>query len=74
MTGDDTMAAEGHDGPDSESESHGEVPQSSDPEVPSHIGWAADKVPVIFLALLVLGLMIAGAVSDDCVSSCVSYP
>ncbi|GAA1190120.1 hypothetical protein GCM10009664_64340 [Kitasatospora gansuensis] len=57
------MAAEGHDGPSGEPESHKEVPQSSGRKIPSgndfaHVAW-------IVLALIVFGLILTAA-SGDC--------
>ncbi|MFJ8443435.1 GATA-type transcription factor [Kitasatospora griseola] len=61
------MAAEEHDGPSGESESHNQVPQNSAPrKIPPgndfvHVAW-------IVLALIVFGLILTAA-SGDC-SNC----
>lgn len=64
------MAAEGHDGPSGEPESHNEVPQSSSPrKIPpgndfAHVAW-------IVLALIVFGLiMTAASGAGDCSVHC----
>lgn len=64
------MAAEGHDGPGGEPESHDEVPQSSAPrKIPSgndfaHVAW-------IVLALFLFGLILTAASgTGDCSPHC----
>ncbi|MER5402907.1 hypothetical protein [Streptomyces sp. NPDC002599] len=62
----DAMVTEGHDGPGAEPERDTASPQPSAPKHPrEHGSWAADNVPGIILALIVLVLMLAGAVSND---------
>ncbi len=61
------MAAEGHDGPSGEPESHNQVPQNSAPKTPLGIGDFA-HVAWIVLALIIFGLILTAA-SGDC-SNC----
>ena len=69
MAGGEPMAAEGHGGPGAEPTRDSVSPQPSTPKPAREQGsWAADNIPVIILALLVLVLGIAGAVSNDSVT------
>ncbi len=68
-TAGDTMATETHDGPGPEPARDHASPQPSTPKPPREQGgWAADHVPLIMLALIVLVLGIAGAASNDSVT------
>lgn len=63
------MATAGHDGPGAEPAGDDASPQSSAPKPPhEHGSWAADHVPLIILALIVLALGIAGLASNDSVT------
>lgn len=63
------MVTEGHDGPGAEPARDTASPRPSAPKPPrENGGWAADNVPVIILALIVLVLMIAGSASNDSVT------
>lgn len=60
------MAPEGRDGPGAEPTRDDVGPIPRPPKPPrEHGSWAADNVPVIILALVVLVLMIAGSASND---------
>ncbi|MEU9137468.1 hypothetical protein AB0D33_16125 [Streptomyces sp. NPDC048404] len=60
------MVTEGHDGPDAEPARDTAGPQPSTPKPPrEHGSWAADNVPGIILALIVLVLGLAAATSGD---------
>lgn len=63
------MATAGHDGPGAEPAHDKASPPPGAPKPPrEHGSWAADNVPLIILALIVLVLGIAGAASNDSVT------
>lgn len=63
------MATAGHDEPGAEPARDNASPQPSAPKPPrEHGSWAADNVPLIILALIVLVLGIAGLASNDSVT------
>lgn len=62
----DPMATAGHDGPGAEPARDKAGPQLSTPKPPrEHGSCAADNVPLIILALIVLVLGIVGLTSND---------
>lgn len=63
------MATAGHDGPGTEPARDNASPQPGTPKPPREPGsWAADNVPLIILALIVLVLGIVGLASNDSVT------
>jgi hypothetical protein len=63
------MVTEGSDGPGAEAARDKTSPRPSVPKPPRDQGsWAADNVPVIILALIVLVLGIVGMASNDSVT------
>jgi hypothetical protein len=63
------MVTEGNGVPGAEPARDNVSPQPNAPKPPrEQDSWAADNVPVIILALIVLVLMIAGAASNDSVT------